>query len=356
MNRILLRMVARAAAVVVALPAGADSQAAPQLRRLADIGCADCGDARELSSTWDVAVTERGDVLVVDRDAPMLRLFDRTGRLVWGRGRPGAGPGEYRFPMRAAIGPDGSIEVVDPRLRRLTRLAADGVVKQSLVVPFFPAAIAARGRAGELVILTDDFRGHATLERWLPADSAPVRVASLEAPARGGVASGSPSVAVAPSGDLAYIVSADRYEIHRLSASGQALPSIVRDIPRPRRTPEEIAAVRRQIAMVGAAMKAQERARSGQSRPVMPGDDALQFKPHASTDALRYDDGGRLWVRTMRATGQATVFDVFAPDGQFVGEVTVPLAVHAYSLAGDYLATAGEREDGTPVVVLWAVR
>ena len=31
---------------------------APRVERLREIGCEDCGDARQLSSTWDVAVTE----------------------------------------------------------------------------------------------------------------------------------------------------------------------------------------------------------------------------------------------------------------------------------------------------------
>src|SRR5215218_8718696 len=131
----------------------------PRIERLIEIGCEDCGDARQLASNWDVAVTESGDVLVVDRDAPTLRMFDRTGRPVWTRGQPGAGPGEYRYAMRAAIGPGGTVQVVDMRLRRLTRLGADGTVAQSLTFPFFPMGVAVRGRRGELVILTDDFRG-----------------------------------------------------------------------------------------------------------------------------------------------------------------------------------------------------
>jgi YD repeat-containing protein len=72
--------------------------------------------------------------------------------------------------------------------------------------------------------------------------------------------------------------------------------------------------------------------------------------------ALRYDDAGRLRVRTMRGTGRTTVFDVFAPNASYVGEVTLPLPIEAYSPAGSYLATAGERADGVPVVVLWTVR
>ena len=329
----------------------------PRIERLVEIGCEDCGDARQLASNWDVVVTETGSVLVVDRDAPTLRMFDRTGRSVWTRGRPGAGPGEYGYAMRAAIGPGGAVQVIDMRLRRLTRLRADGTVAQSLTFPFFPMGVAVRCRQGELVILTDDFRGSGTVERWLPSAEAPVRVASMTTPKPGAMGDVSPSVAVAPNGDIAYLQSSDRYVIHRLSATGQPLPDIVRDIPRPRRTPEEIASARQHMLRTGAQTKAAaEGKQRGGQKPLLPNEDPLELKPHAPADALRYDDTGRLWVRTMRGTGGTTVFDVFAPNARYVGEVTLPLPVEAYSLAGSYLATAGERADGVPVVVLWTVR
>ena len=99
--------------------------------------------------------------------------------------------------MRAAFGPDGTVHVVDMRARRLTRLARDGSVTQSLTIPFFPAGVAARGRQGELVFLTDDFRSTGTLERWLPTANAPTQLASFPTPPPG-EATLSASVAVAP--------------------------------------------------------------------------------------------------------------------------------------------------------------
>jgi hypothetical protein len=328
----------------------------PKLERIAEIGCADCGDARQLSSTWDVAVNETGDVLVVDRDAPTLRMFDKTGRSLWGRGRPGAGPGEYRFAMRAAMGPGETVQVVDMRLRRLTRLASDGSVAKSLTIPFFVAGSATRGRQGELVLLSDDFKRTGTLHRWSASAETPVQILSFQTPPPG-EATMSASVAVAPNGTVAYLSTADTYAIHRLSPAGQPLPALVRDIPRPRRTPEEIAAMKGRMGMVGAAVKAtQERKESGGSKSLLSDEDRFQFKPHAATDALRYDDAGRLWVRTMRGTDKSTVFDVFSSAGAFVGEVTLPMAVTAYSLAGSYFAAATEKDDGTPIVVLWSVK
>ena len=328
----------------------------PKLERVAEIGCDDCGDARQLSLTLDVAVDESGHVLVVDRDAPTLRMFDRTGKPMWGRGRPGSGPGEYRFAMRAALGPNGTVQVVDMRLRRLTRLAADGSVAKSLTIPFFVAGSATRGRLGELAFLSDDFKRTGTVHRWLPGADAPVLVTSFQTPPPG-EASLSGSIAVAPNGTIAYLTSADTYAIHLLSAACQPLPDLTRDIPRPRRTPEEIATMKNRMAMVGGAAKAAQESKSGGgSKSLLSDDDRFQFKPHAGADALRYDDSGRLWVRTMRRTDKATVFDVFAASGTFAGEVTLPIRVDSYSLAGSYLATATEREDGTPIVVLWTFR
>jgi len=296
-------------------------------------------------------------VLVVDRDAPTLRMFDKLGRPLWSRGRPGAGPSEYRYAMRAAVAPDGSVQVVDMRLRRLTRLARDGAVQQSLTVPFFPAGVAVRRRQGELLFLTDDFKGHGTVQRWSATAEAPVSVASFATPALGGGQTISPSIAVAPNGTVAYLASADTYAIHRISLTGAPLADIVRDIPRLRRTPEEIAATERRISSVGGAAKSEaEGKQAGGSKSLLPAENRLDLKPHASADALRYDDAGRLWVRTMRGTDKATVFDLFAPSGAYEGELTVPVKVEAYALAGSYLATATEREDGVPVVVLWSVR
>ena len=327
----------------------------PKVERVREIGCEDCGDARQFASTWDVVVTEAGDVLVVDRDAPTLRMFDKSGKPLWGRGRAGAGPGEYKFVLRAALGPNGAIHVVDMSQRRVTRLAPDGSVAKSLVFPFFPSAAGAKAHDGEIVILTDDFRGKGTLERWSPSADAPTRVASVTMPEPGGGGSVSPSVAVAPNGDIAYVSSTDEYVIHRMASNGQALPDIVRSIPRLRRTPEELAAVRARVGLSQAKV-AQEKKSGGQQVKGFESEDRFTYKPHASADALRYDDSGRLWIRTLRGTGKTTVFDLFSAAGAYVGEVTIPLAVEAYSLAGSYLATAGENAAGIPVVTIWTVR
>jgi hypothetical protein len=205
--------------------------------------------------------------------------------------------------------------------------------------------------------MTDDFKGGGTLQRWPQAAETPAKVATFATPMPGEASAISPSVAVAPNGDIAYLVTGDTYRIARLSAAGKALADVTRDIPRPKRTPAELAEVEKRIGSMGVAKAAAEGKQSSGSKALMPSTASrYEFKAHAATDGLRYDDTGRLWVRTMRGVGQSTVFDIFLASGTYVGELVLPIAVESYSLAGSYLATATEREDGITVIVVWAVR
>lgn len=61
-------------------------------------------------------------------------------------------------------------------------------------------------------------------------------VIAMLAASAGTEASASRSVAAAPNGDIAYVVTANRYDVHRLSASGRVLARI--SPPRPYRRTE----------------------------------------------------------------------------------------------------------------------
>ena len=343
------------ASILLAVAAGAvNGQQIPRLTRVAEFGCVDCGGPTQFASILDVVVTDSGTVLVVNTDDPMLRMFDRSGRSLWTSGRAGTGPGEFRLPIRAAVGPRG-IQVVDMSLRRLSRLDASGGFLQSAPITGFAASASSRGRTGELIILVDNFRGQFTLQRWTPADSGNVigEVPKSEA-ARAGVLT-IPSSAVSPNGEIAVLRDGNEYRILRLSPSGTALGEIVRDIPRLKRTPEEIEAVERR-RKAAADRVASERGRTGGrgAPPIRPPSD--EFKPHIAIDGLRFDDTGRLWVRTMRGNEHSTVFDLFRADGGYLGELTVPAAIGSFSLAGRWLATTAESDDGVPRIVIWEVR
>jgi hypothetical protein len=82
-----------------------------------------------------VCVSSRGDVLVVDRQAATVRVFDPDGVLVGTLGGPGSGPGELSNTLSGCyVGPGDTVAVPDLQLNRVTRYALDGGVVES--VPF----------------------------------------------------------------------------------------------------------------------------------------------------------------------------------------------------------------------------
>ena len=338
------------AALIGAIPAAAQL---PTLTRVSEIGCSDCGTAAQFASILDVAATDSGGVLVVGSDAPMLRLFDRSGKVLWTAGRNGTGPGEYRLAMRAAMSPR-VVQVVDMTLRRITRLDADGGLVGSTPVKGFASAVGVKGRTGEMVVLIDDFRGTFTLQRWGTSDSgAVIGTVPKSAAAQSGTLT-IPSIAVDAGGRIAVLRDPNEYRILRMSADGQVLGEVTRDIPRVKRTAGEIAAIERRRAAAREKMGT-ERGRSGASPPLLrpPADD---LKPHLAINGLRYDDSGRLWAKTMRGNESSTVFDLFAADGRYLGELTVPGAIGTFSIAGRWFVADVESEDGTPRIGIWQLR
>jgi hypothetical protein len=333
------------------------AQTAPlTIRPITSVGCEACTDARHIAKVIDVDVNAQGEFLVVDGEAPTLRLFGRDGRPLRSFGRSGRGPGEYVFPMRAAFGPGGSIHVLDLSARRITHLTGDGDVTSTVPLGVFPGAVSSRGESGELYVLSDDFHGTLTVMRFAPDAVTPVVVTRIDHPPRPDGVISIPGIAVDERGDVALARDNEQYRIARLSRDGTWLSELVRDIPRVARTPEEQADLDRQLKRVG-SMAAAEKGQSKAPRPLVGTNPAdLTLKPHFSFSGLRYDDGGRLWILTNRGTGSESVFDLFSPQGGFVGALRVPAGVNTYAVRGSFLVTAGERDDGTPVVTLWSVQ
>jgi hypothetical protein len=70
-----------------------------------------------------VAISARGEILVTDREAPILRRFDAKGKTVWSGGRKGQGLGEFRLPIRSVLTPTGLL-VIDMSKTQPTRHSA----------------------------------------------------------------------------------------------------------------------------------------------------------------------------------------------------------------------------------------
>ena len=339
--------------LTLAVPSAAQSL---RLVLVGQIGCEACEGPTQFGSILDVAVDDSGSVLVTADEAPILRRFDWTGRLLWSGATTGSGPGEFRRPMRGMLGP-GVIQVLDLAQRRVTRLDPVGQYRSSAPLRGFPAAVSAQGRSGTFLILFDDFRGGLRLERWTPGDSGTAHVA-LPPPAQsrdpGTIIF--PSIAVAANGDIALARDGNVYRIEVIGPDGTVGRTIVRDVSPVRRTAAEREAQERIRARAAARVNA-ERGRTGP--PVSPGPRPggdPDLKPHIGIDGLRYDDAGRLWVRTMRGDQSVTVLDVFSSTAQFLGEVRIEGSVGRFAHAGPWLALATDTKAGYPVVRLYRVQ
>ena len=338
------------------LAGAAVSAQAPSVQRDLVLGCEACGGAAQFSSIFDVAVSASGDIVVADRDAPVLRRFDAAGKPAWSGGAKGRGPGEYQLVLRAAFLPNGGVVTVDMTAQRVTALAPDGRVTSTAVLPRF-ATTASADFAGNVIVGAEGPRGTLDLFRWRAGVVTPVTLA-LGSGSSAETAPRNSSVALSPAGVIAAFVNTDHYVIVRVDSAGKRLPDLRRAVERVRRTNEEEAELRGRLARSSEMVAAEARTRGGSGArpvPVFP-ESERSLKPHATVDAMRYDPQGRLWVRTMRGDRTNTVFDVFAANGTFAGTVTVPVAVQSFALGGTYLVTAGENADGIPQVIRWIVR
>ena len=344
------------AALLLAAPPALLAAQAPVLVKDFTLGCDACGGALQFSSFQELSVGADSRFLVADRDPPMLRLFDAAGKVLWAGGRRGNGPGEYQYVLRAALAPDGSIAIADLGGRRLTMLGPDHAVLRTTPFDFFATTAGTDGQ-GRLVVGAESPAGALRVHRM--GNGAPIAVELPRVTAPDGSATfRNSSVALSAEGVIAVIPNNERYQIIRVDAKGAALPEIVRNVERVRRTPAEEATLRERMGRGMATVRAAAEQATGKAPASAASIHAsdLSLKPHFAVDGLRYDGSGRLWVRTMRGDEKHTLFDVFSPAGQFLGSVRLDGEVQLFAFGGRWMLTSGEDPNGVPVVTRWTVR
>lgn len=271
-----------------------------------------------------------GRVWVLDRQARELRVFDAGGAHVRSIGREGGGPGEFKDPIGLAWAPDGQLWVADPSNARFSVFDTAGRYLAS-----HPRRVAGysmpwnggfdrEGRLYEVAPVGsgDDFRS-AVLRfdaAMQPADTLLLpRVESrqfeLTTPGGGMMAVSvpfSPGVAVAvdPRG-FVWTGTTDRWRLHQQSPAGDTVRVVERAaeaLP--------VTAADRQEAIAGLEGFTRQGGRIDESR--IP-----RHKP-AFLDVTVAPDG-HLWVRpTLPAGERGAAFDVFDPEGRYLGRVRLP--------------------------------
>lgn len=347
--------------VLVSNPEAGAWGAAPAWKAAEDlrIGAADGDPAYLLAAPMALEVDALGRIWVLDQQTRELKVFGADGKHVRTVGRKGAGPGEFADPVGLVWAPDGTLWVFDPANARFSMFDTTGAFVRShlrdassATMPW-PGAFDRAGRLYEPVAVGVPGDEKTVLLRYAAGMT---RADTLALPAferdefvhtRGNVEN---RVPVPFSPELVWSVDrdgrlwsgvSDRYRI-RVSEPGGDTVRVIQ--------------------------------RAGAAAPVAQADvDAAEELVKAFTDqggivdldrmpktkpafqSIRFDDRGYAWVRPSQPAGvKETAFDVFEPEGRYLGRVSIPAELFdmvPVVIRGGALYTVVLSDMGIPQVV-----
>lgn len=315
----------------------------------------------------DVLVLPDGQFVVLDGQAPAVRMYSAAGRWVRDLGRVGDGPGEYREPISIATVPDG-IGIVD-REGRFETVSLEGRPVRSARVPMddirdegftlLPVRPLADGtvlmRAQERVFgkVRGEYRQQAGLFRasggrvidslgWFVDDSGRTDRSGVPVPRPYLPATG---MLVATSGDRIAVITADRPTITVLDLQGRRVARWEVP-PRPSRVlPADLERVRNFTlrGFSGNELRVVREWETG--RPV------LNRAPMAAGILLSTSRPGEVWIERWGRPNGGAVWQVFRISGGIVAEVELPRGVELMAVGRDYIVGITRDEDDVETVV-----
>jgi hypothetical protein len=331
-------------------------QSPPSLELVARVGCADCAGPELLTPTV-MTLFGDGTLAVLDRYEPFVRIFDAGGKPVRSFGAAGQGPGElgndlggmYFAGVYLLPWPDGGLSVLELMPAVLETFARDGTfaAREELDLPMAAPSAQAFSPA------TGTYFRHS----YVPMSELPDVIERCEIELEGGstcrqLTTAADLTGIEPEGmrtalaaaatpdDQLVIADTASYRLWITGIDGNVVRQFGRDIPAPPKSEEELQSER------DANRARRERGRS--AREIDPD------RGHIAPSGLQVDGAGRIWVLTMRYTETTSVFDVFDPDGEFLGEVVLevptvfnPNRITPFVTAGDHLAVMSDRADGS---------
>ncbi len=357
------------------------------------IGIADGAEEYMLGEVADIALGRDGSIYVFDRQVPIVRQYDGNGRFIRTIGRSGAGPGEYRSTSGIATMRDGRLLLWDTGNWRINVYGTSGEALTQWLTPSGSSgsSIATYSRAllvdtsglvitRRTIITPRDYRNRPTV--WLRYRADGTLVDTLRAPATSrevatltasaGNSTASTELPFAPKrlvamGPFGYFVAGypDRYafEIHEPE---KPVVSVRRDVKAAPVSRAEQADARRRV---------EESMRRTDPSWSWNGPDIPDVKPLYSDIQLGLD--GRIWIAIVpevtprvgttsssfgvgnpgvrRPPAQANrepprpaLYDVFEPDGQYLGQVQVPAGVSSVLRRGNQVWGVAFDADDVP--------
>lgn len=314
-----------------------------------------------------------GDTLfVLDGGDKTITAYDPRGTFVRRFGREGDGPGEYRAPGEMVATHEGLL-VYDWRPRRLTLLSWEGEVIRTAVVRQWTSFGSRLRMLDDTTFVLGLNGGQSTPPRpetdgrfWLvrfSTDGAvldtliadqgnesvvhrgPMSVWVLGAPFAGG-----PRWDVGPDGRVAY-GRGETYvvDLYRAAPDRQLLASLRRTVPPLDATEADRAAYRSTYEQPSYP----EAARKQYAEILATVDYPATWPAYQD---LRFDAVGRLWVRRPAHAADSVVpWDVFMPEGTYLGDVSLPRAVQIQLIGERALYGVVRDEFDVPSVVRYRI-
>ncbi len=310
-------------------------------------------DGTVLGSIADVDILPDGHLLVLDAQANQLFVFSPSGELVRTIGREGEGPGEIKAANDVEVSPSGQIVLLDPGNVRVTIWSSEGELIRSQRIdsilrlglewphelfwsdlgPVLKVTGFRPGMPLTFLLLRDDLGGI--------KDTISVVKASPEAP----TGQFSP-FAVNLKGEVLAAEGDTAYSISILDRAGEGNRRFVRDdLPAQRRTEADILRLQRSLDRI----------------PIPPGVevpkiDIPEFHHRFIARSFDVDQLGRLWTCPTTPDGAPSAFDLFNPDGDFLGSIPVQSHVSGMRIKGMRLLAISETAIGEPVVRMFQIR
>ena len=329
-----------------------------------EIGSADGPETDQLYGVLDAIRLDDGSIAIADGGTNRIRIYDRSGRHVRDLGGSGGGPGE--FGMLGGIGTAGgrAIAAWDARRKRLTHFHPDGRVIREVAADarhgFGMVSPTVGWFADGTPVITPGFTardllGVAPGERRAPEHYLHVRldggidtIAVLrgreEFVVRRGRSLSAPAVPFgrashgAAGGDAFFGGESDRFEVRQWSPSGELLRVIRAVIEQRPVTPAHLARYeeeqqgtaqrRNRVAAMVNAFAAAARLEGAD----LPRRETLPF-----FDRILVDRSGHLWVKEFGFDSEPGRWQVFGPDGAWLGALSTPAGLRVTDIGDDYV-------------------
>jgi hypothetical protein len=343
---------------------------------LVSIGVAEGDSTQHLFSVRDAVRLADGTIVIVDRGTNHVRWYDASGSYLRSAGRSGAGPGEFSDlgPGSICVLSDERLLVSDPIQARANVFASDGSFVEIIQAPPVGAAFPSIQGCfddGALQLwhaeqgpdrIPDTIIGAEFVWTRFGADGVapneltriPVRTQYLLSDGAGGGSYHTIPFMVRPAsavgGERFHLTTGADPEITVRRADGR-IEAVWRWAAERIRSSDVLA--RYETHMIDAQTRPDRRAQT--ARFFRVGLDVPEYI--ASTVRLLAAEDGHLWAERYRLPWDTVpTWDVFAPEGVWLGGVNMPAGFSVYRIYDDAVLGRGTDEDGVEQVVLYALR